>query len=244
MNKIVLIFSLILFFNGCKKEDNALKIDLGDSWKQLNIESKIDFTTIFFIDEENGFIGGVPVIDSIFFSNHLNISNLFLSGLPPIETDSCDYFSYKVTRTVPINLSPSFFKTYDGGKTWKIIKTPFLPIITDIFFLDKSYGFVATKYDGVFKTTDGGDHWEKVLANFIVPAMFTTVVNSFKQIRFFNQLEGFVYADDGYRRILIKTMDGGSSWAFVSNNFDNSLPLYSMENSMILKDKKNRTVFQ
>ncbi len=57
--------------------------------------------------------------------------------------------------------------TRDGGQTWQRQLTNALPGLNQVKFLDAKIGFIigdGTEHfaTGVFKTTDGGGHWEPV----------------------------------------------------------------------------------
>ena len=240
MKKLILFLTLIIFIQSCKKDNDEIKIHLNENWKQLNIGTDANLTKAFFINDKTGFVASVPSIDSLKEIIHQDWTYMDLLDSPTIIRDSHKYFSYQAKIVLSKHPKPSLFKTTNAGNTWTGITTPFASQITDIFFLDENYGFVATEYEGVFKTMDGGKVWTKVLASFIFPGNHTLVYNSDYMIRFFNKMEGFVQikGNGGKNYMLIQTQDGGLSWNFISNNADKSKPILIFHRARILPDNK------
>lgn len=112
----------------------------------------------------------------------------------------------------------SLYKTEDGGKHWKAIKTPSSPI-GSIHFLDSLLGWffvyrfgpVANSY-GIFRTTDGGKTWTW-LSN---PYLFYTTRFASPQLGI-----GGGADLDGLNSML-KTNDGGTTWTLKLRNIDGS----------------------
>jgi photosystem II stability/assembly factor-like uncharacterized protein len=240
MKKLILIITLIIFIQGCKKDNDDIKVQLNENWKQLHIQTDANLTKAFFIDDQIGFVASVPSIDSVKLVIKENLNYMDLLDSPTIITDTNKYYSYKANIVLSKNHKYSFFKTSDAGNSWTSISTPFASQITDMFFLDENYGFVTTAYEGIFKTTDGGKGWTKVLASFIFPGNHRVVVNPNYMIRFFNKMEGFVQINDkvGNNYMLIQTQDGGLSWNFFSNNAEHSKPIIIADRASILQDNK------
>jgi photosystem II stability/assembly factor-like uncharacterized protein len=240
MKKLILLITLIIFIQGCKKDNDNIKVYLNENWKRLHIGTDANLTKAFFIDGQTGFVASVPPIDSLKTFIYQDWTYMDLLDSPTIIRDTHQYFSYRAKIVLSKNHKPSFFKTTNAGNTWTGITTPFASKITDIFFLDEDYGFVTTEHEGVFKTTDGGKVWTKVLASFIFPGNHTLVFNSDYIIRFFNKMEGFVQikGNGGNNYMLIQTQDGGLTWNFLSNNADNSKPILIFHRARILPDNK------
>jgi len=238
MKKIILLITLIIFIQGCKKDNDDIKVYFNENWKRLNIGTDANLTTAFFIDDQTGFVASVPSIESVHHITKYNFEYKDLLSTPTIIKDSSKYYSYQADIVLSKNHKPSFFKTTNGGNTWTGIVTPFASQITDIFFLDENYGFVTTEYEGIFKTADGGKGWTKVMASFTFPGDGGIVLNPHYMIRFFNKMEGFVQIDNGSYYMLIQTQDGGLSWNFISNNADKSKPIIISQIARISPDNK------
>lgn len=104
-----------------------------------------------------------------------------------------------------------FLKSVDGGETWNHMRIPTGNGFTSIHFLDELYGF-ATSKGKVFKTVDGGKHWDTqvLLGQDRAP--------NFSTIRFLSKEIGYVggYAapatGETYNTYLYKTENGGKCW--------------------------------
>ncbi len=94
--------------------------------------------------------------------------------------------------------------------------------------MNPSYGFVTTSREGVYKTTDGGERWQKVLEPIIFLGAQTKMTNPYNRVYFVNEERGFAFADptsnnggfESYRPVVIRTDDGGKSWTFVSGLYE------------------------
>jgi photosystem II stability/assembly factor-like uncharacterized protein len=102
--------------------------------------------------------------------------------------------------------SPKYFRTSDGGKSWKVASIPIAGrICYDIQGLDSLTAIVtsnklqSTDTRPIFKTTDGGLTW-----NSIQPTGNSGGVN----IHFFNETEGMVFNNGKYA----VSSDKGGTW--------------------------------
>ncbi|MGB3780345.1 MAG: YCF48-related protein [Tunicatimonas sp.] len=192
--------------------------------------TRLDLTDVFFVTEDIGFIAGEGV-DSVFTSE----TDVLTQGSPwfnrqhePFATnDASAYYRKTIVRTVPETPPPSFFKTRDGGASWTAITTPFVTNVTDIHFVNPSYGFVTTEEEGVYKTTDGGERWQKVLDPIVFLGGPYHMENPYNRVYFTNQDQGSAFADltsnkgfHSYHPVMVRTNDGGESWAVISGPSD------------------------
>ncbi len=95
----------------------------------------------------------------------------------------------------------SIFKSADGGQTWSkcIVNTVHEIKFKKISFPTPDIGYAVGHglYENLFKTTDGGDHWEPVNSG------TTTNINS---LHFFDELHGLVFGEWGLE---MRTTTGG-----------------------------------
>ncbi len=215
------------FVASCEpREDEYANAD----WKPLSAPLR-DLTDIFFVTGDIGFVAGNVLLDSM-HTSVLEDRGDILTWIrwvnePHIITDPTPYYQ-KTVRTVPETPPPNFFKTRDGGASWSAIATPFVTSVTDIYFVNPSYGFVTTSREGVYKTTDGGEQWQKVLEPIIFLGSQTQMTNPYNRIYFVNEELGFAFADltsnngdfGSYRPVVIRTDDGGKRWTFVSGPYE------------------------
>ena len=93
---------------------------------------------------------------------------------------------------------------------WTISNVPAsLGRIEDLFMIDAQTGYAACGSGQIFKTSDGGNNWLTIYNN--------SVTN--RSIEFINSQKGFVGALDYSQPsfdILMRTLDGGSSWTDVT----------------------------
>ena len=108
--------------------------------------------------------------------------------------------------------SGSLFHTTDAGKSWDIHHTGVEAFFQDIQFLDHSTGFAVGGY-GRFssgsqdtsyavKTTDGGEHWQRLHPDpYGAPG--------FRRVRFLDPQHGVILSQT---TMLHRTSDGGETW--------------------------------
>jgi photosystem II stability/assembly factor-like uncharacterized protein len=102
-------------------------------------------------------------------------------------------------------------RTTDGGSHWeeaRITPPKGSSAVQDLFFVDPDHGWL-TSWDAtyLYSTTDGGKTWSHAADwSFQGEGKAATVV------RFVSKERGFVFVDEGKRRSLMYTMDGGAHW--------------------------------
>jgi photosystem II stability/assembly factor-like uncharacterized protein len=103
--------------------------------------------------------------------------------------------------------SDGIYRTIDGGENWVRQLTPEAPQVECLFFLDSLTGWAGAD-DSLYYTVDGGKNWVKKSPGipFYVEDIF-----------FSNPQTGFVAGYISGKGILLKTGDGGSSWAVDSS---------------------------
>ncbi len=89
-------------------------------------------------------------------------------------------------------------KTTDGGLTWEDVEIGADCTILDFSFPTPETGYAIDCQDFVYKTTDGGNNWQK----FYVDGLFGSIC-------FVNEQKGFI---GGFEGIFLMTTDGGQNW--------------------------------
>ena len=111
--------------------------------------------------------------------------------------------------------------THDGGKSWHsqtiagLDNNWLLGVAASTERIVHVFGYNFVNGGGnVFRSTDGGNTWQREAAN-----AFTDAVSFPDNIRFFNPQDGVIFGDpeNGYYEIYT-THDGGNSWSRVPSN--------------------------
>ncbi|NTW23206.1 MAG: T9SS type A sorting domain-containing protein [Lentimicrobium sp.] len=187
--------------------------DGGINWHNLSINPIYYLSSIDFIDEQTGFVGGNLGIEfNYIFKTTDGGLNWSLSG--PLDEgiiairfpfDNLTGFAaghnYNTGNT-------SIYKTIDSGSTWVKKSIPALSSFSDI----KSFCFVSDQIGyaagagTILKTIDSGETWFSVY----------TGNDPYKSICFpENETTGYVVGDFN---IVLKTIDGGNSWQPLNTN--------------------------
>ncbi|MEW6128098.1 MAG: YCF48-related protein [Acidobacteriota bacterium] len=119
-----------------KNEGVVLKTtDGGVNWDAMKLPIKLTPKAVGFIDENNGWIGG--------------------TSLTPEDEEEENEDDKKLVDSDPSDL----LATTDGGKTWQSVRRLAFSV-GDIYFLDKTTGWLAGQKGSIYKTTDAGRSWD------------------------------------------------------------------------------------
>ena len=118
----------------------------------------------------------------------------------------------------------TIIRTTDGGDSWEIQNSTVQTFITDIFFLDRNFGWAITIEEVfpfksiILKTTNGGENWHT--------AYFPDSSEYIRTIYFLDTLNGFVGGS-----YIAYTTDGGNNWleSEVDSNFVSNYPVYNFD---------------
>ncbi len=187
--------------------------DGGINWQNLNFNHIYYLSSIDFVDEQTGFVGGSIGLESNFIFKTTD------GGLNWLQSDSLD--EGIIAIKFPFNNLTGFasghhngsgnnsiYKTTDGGTSWVRKSMPVLEPFGDIksfYFVSNQIGYAAGNRT-ILKTIDFGETWFSVY----------TGNRSFKSICFpENETTGYVVGDFN---TALKTTDGGSSWQTLNTN--------------------------
>lgn len=129
-----------------------------------------------------------------------NINGTYISHLvfaPNSDTGYC-YFSY---------MNSVLYRTTNKGATWSAVGTGITSRVYKFVFTDGQVGYAAT-YDGLYKTTDAGAHWNR---NPYFPSSSAADVFD---VCFSSKQKGFLLAHPtgSTQATLHVTSDAGASW--------------------------------
>lgn len=116
-------------------------------------------------------------------------------------------------------------RSSDGGRTWRPAMHYPREYMSDMYFVDEDYGWAtlskdipnsSASYDGVYRTTDGGDTWYVQWQSLMNDTMRKIGSGGLSKIRFYDRSNGIAIG----RSKVIRTTTGGDIWAVDRANND------------------------
>jgi photosystem II stability/assembly factor-like uncharacterized protein len=195
--------------------------DSGNTWQTLNSGTTLHLTSIFFLNENTGFISGkgMSCLDpdcnkgSIFLKTTdggLHWDKIFYDSLAYLETmqfrDSKNGIAVMECTQRP-NMKHMFLvKTGDGGTTWTNTNIE-IPQTTPATFINvQDIYYLIGANNKILKSIDFGNNWQ----SYSTPV---SVSNNLQVMHFINKDIGFI--SDGVSRF--KTLDGCVTWQKINN---------------------------
>jgi trimeric autotransporter adhesin len=173
----------------------------GESW--INVSANYGFLDsivqeIQFIDRHRGWASGTKALVARTTNGGLSWTRSgAISG-----TFSAIHF-INADKGFLAGNNGAFYRSSDGGATWVQQTVPTILSISKIQFITDKIGFMLA-FDGVLKTTDGGDNW----------TMNPVPSGTMLAMHFFNENEGFVAGLNG---IIYFTDDSGATFTPASS---------------------------
>lgn len=192
--------------------------DGGNTWTEKYTNTSEPLTSIYFIDENTGFIAGGGYQKSILIKTTDGGESWSPAALPDntISISSIKFFSPLVGYiSGNINI---IYKTTDGGTTWKPIgSTGTTNWLRKLYFLSGTTGFVLGEDQfnldsQILRTTDGGSNWNIVYTY--------KAYNKINSICFYNNSSGYAAGDSG---LLLKTTDSGKTWNKLNSGISSNI---------------------
>jgi hypothetical protein len=201
---------------------------VGNIWENMQLNVPIyDFgiQRISMLNDTHGIMStrktlivshdGFETYDTIPLPINSNIADIYMVNKNSIYCILTDNFNMG-DGTFDIN----FYKTSDEGKNWLLLPSPNYPYFKnrDMSFIDSSFGYVIgrryaaigdNEQDVIFRTTNGGQKWEKVLDTIIPWDAY-----GIEKISVLNKKDAIVLGQFGK---IYWTHDGGDSWQLDSN---------------------------
>ncbi len=188
-------------------------IDGGVTWIDLNNGYDIideGITSIFFLDENNGFISGG--------FNQRRVMKTVDGGINWTQVESISFgqiqfVNNQIGYAHRIGYSNGrMYKTTDGGNTWSV-NFEAEEEINAFHFVDENNGYFVGDQGLIYKTNDGGNNWKEL----DIPYDWYT------QVKFYSKNVGYIADEDGK---LYKTENGGVYWEYLTRQYKiNSIEL-------------------
>jgi photosystem II stability/assembly factor-like uncharacterized protein len=183
-------------------------IDAGNSWFPQNSFVEDNLYNVLFIDRLNGWIGGENNILSTTDGGNTWVTKLpakWFGYLVSIE------FIDKNTGWVSGTADGRIYHTTDAGATWSIQQTDSLGRVIDLSFVNNSIGYSISIVKGIYKTSDGGQSWNKCnQPRFCSAIHFQNSKKGFAGNNVMPCSEAFDKAN------IFITEDGGSTWSAIT----------------------------
>lgn len=184
-------------------------MDGGQSWKETYIENyplvgyHAPFRAIHFVDQLGFAAGGEEFDKGVIYKTVNGGETWKMISEYDFEIRDIAFADEKVGYACGYG---TILLTEDGGNTWSPadIKGEFF---TSVHVINTSTALVCGYNGNIFKTTDEGVTWKKVLkGNKVLPQKRLHL----NKITFFDSANGVAVGENGY---ILRTTDGGESWS-------------------------------
>jgi len=184
--------------------------DVGKTWENINSDTKLYLSKIYFIDTTNFLATGHKgtIIKSTDGGNSWhNVSNNIISG----SYSDIDFVNNELGWISGQNGSHfgEILKTYDAGNTWEVVLSGSHTNFNSIKFFNADTGHVIDYY-GLYSTFNGGATWSLLNLNY----------SGFRQMKFTSSSTGFIVGDNG---LILKSTDNGFNWAKKNSGITKSI---------------------
>ena len=179
-------------------------MDGGVTWFKLDIYFNEGLVSIFFLDENVGFISGgySPGKTMKTIDGGITWTRVLDRVLGQIK-----FVNEQVGYGVRVgSYYGAIYKTIDGGLTWNISIELEGEGLNAFDFVDENNGYFVGDQGVMYKTNDGGTNWIALEISY----------ECYNIINFYSKNVGYTADDDGR---LYRTMNGGENWEHISTYY-------------------------
>ncbi len=200
-------------------------LDGGLSWQEQNTGERAQhYKQIFMVNAIRGYAvgGGISIGGASWALALRTVDGENWGSMPvPAGVPLFDVHFVDADKGFICGSYGKLLSTLNGGNTWHEITMDTTYTLVDIDFLSDSIGFLVgnkTNESVIFRSTDAGNSWHEFYVG-------SDLRNNEKinAVRFVDQINGFAIGTNG---LILKTIDGGSSWYRVkkiTNNLFNDI---------------------
>ena len=145
--------------------------DGGQTWKKSKIQAANSTESIFFLDNQKGWVSNAD--DELFVTENAGenwsktdagAKNFQTRGIYWLDSKQGWLAGATVDPNAPVSSNaasfPTLLNTGDSGQTWNKFETPNDEYFFDkIYFSDSTNGWLISR-DAIYKTSDGGKNWK------------------------------------------------------------------------------------
>lgn len=155
----------------------------------------------------------VPTLDPVFADPLIQMNDIATVGKDSVWAVGYSSFSVpSASRTSKI------YRSFNNGATWSeyagFSVGSLAQNLSDIEFPTRMIGYAAGNRDTIYKTTDAGVTWTKLP----LPNPGVTPQISYKDMIALDANTVFLVGNGFPRKVVLKTTDGGNTWADITNN--------------------------
>lgn len=210
------------------------------SWTNQNSNTNIDLSSVFFANENIGWIVG----DNGLILKTIDGGNEWITLISNTSNDLMSVFFVNDQIGWAVGTLGLIMKTIDGGSSWVIQNSDVTNGLWSVHFFNEYIGGAVGENGESLRTSNGGDTWLKAYSGIdyrLRSVFYTTenvawavssnkiyrslnggsswqqeasVQNQLNFVHFFNEQIGWIVGEQG---MILKTINGGVSWQYLES---------------------------
>ncbi|MCD4737099.1 MAG: hypothetical protein K8R53_13730, partial [Bacteroidales bacterium] len=203
LNQVFFVDSLAGWIAGNYKISSKT-VNGGEKWEKMSVLNPgqwTDFTSLYFINNDSGWIAGREIIYMTSDGGKTWEQQLYNS---PAYSNIKKIIMVNSNTGFAITNRSVLFKTTNGGEMWEtdtLNASGVVDNLMDLSFINDSTGWVATSNGKILFTETGGDLWDTVSLG---------ISSDVHKVHFSDIDHGMAFSDHHF----YKTSDGGFTWTY------------------------------